>query len=254
MQIRKSNLLNQEDSSANRTLFAFHTGCPNQILRQSDVVRRDICCITGHLNNQLALVVSSSTVDELQGNSDIDRSIDRLFHLNDSQKRVTIVNDLDRSSVGQLIALRDLVRRNALGVNDGSILQNGMLIIIAAISNACAAIVNIGKDNFDLLARLPGTSGTSVPGTLLLLSPPSQPASTPAAATARAAAPALLRKRRREIISSLIIKNLHIVLEVFPRSHFLPSGRKANLCSDSLYPPPHYICQEVLVFLWRLSA
>ena len=27
------------------------------------------------------------------------------------------------------------------------------LIIIAAISNACAAIVNIGKDNFDLLAR-----------------------------------------------------------------------------------------------------
>ena len=28
-----------------------------------------------------------------------------------------------------------------------------MLIIIAAISNACAAIVNIGKDNFDLLAR-----------------------------------------------------------------------------------------------------
>lgn len=151
MQIQKSNLLNQEDSSANRTLFAFHTGCPNQILRQSDVVRRDICCITGHLNNQLALVVSSSTVDELQGNSDIDRSIDRLFHLNDSQKRVTIVNDLDRSSVGQLIALRDLVRRNALGVNDGSILQNGMLIIIAAISNACAAIVNIGKDNFDLL-------------------------------------------------------------------------------------------------------
>ena len=66
MQIRKSNLLNQEDSSANRTLFAFHTGCPNQILRQSDVVRRNICCVTGHLNNQLALVVSSSTVDELQ--------------------------------------------------------------------------------------------------------------------------------------------------------------------------------------------
>ena len=153
MQIRKSNLLNQEDSSANRTLFAFHTGCPNQILRQSDVVRIDICCITGHLNNQLALVVSSSSVDELQGNSDIDRSIGRLFHLNDSQKRVTIVNDLDRSSVGQLIALRDLVRRNALGVNDGGILQNRMLIIIAAISNACTAIINISKDDLYRLAR-----------------------------------------------------------------------------------------------------
>ena len=169
MQIWKSNLLNQEDSSANRTLFAFHTGCPNQILRQSDVVRRDICCITGHLNNQLALVVSSSTVDELQSNSNIDRSIDRLFHLNDSQKRVTIVNDLDRSSVGQLMS------------TSAKIIFTDLLVV-------------------------PGTSGTSVPGTLLLLSPPSQPASTPAAATARAATPALLRKRRREIISSLIIK------------------------------------------------
>ena len=95
-----------------------------------------------------------------------------------------------------------------------------------------------------------GTLGVSVPGTLLLLSPPSQPASTPAAATARAAAPALLRKRRREIISSLIIKNLHIVLEVFPRSHFLPSGRKANLCSDSLYPPPPlYLSRGFSIFV-----
>ena len=43
--------------------------------------------------------------------------------------------------------------RNALGVNDGGILQNRMLIIIAAISNACTAIINISKDDLYRLAR-----------------------------------------------------------------------------------------------------